>query len=79
MGWPIVNDPIYGSGGRDDVLHLHSRSITVPISKSKEPVRCIAPVPEHMVDLLKICGWTPELDKECTQLAPSPHEDLSAD
>jgi tRNA pseudouridine32 synthase/23S rRNA pseudouridine746 synthase len=68
MGWPIVNDPIYGSGGREDVLNLHARSIKVPISKNKEPVHCIAPVPEHMIDLLTLCGWTPDLEADCTKL-----------
>jgi tRNA pseudouridine32 synthase/23S rRNA pseudouridine746 synthase len=70
MGWAIVKDPIYGSGARDDVLHLHSRSITVPISKNKEPVRCIAPVPGHMEPLLERCGWTRQMEAECTVLAP---------
>ena len=79
MGWPIVNDPIYGAGGREDVLHLHSRSITVPISKNKEPVHCIAPVPDHMVELLQLCGWTPDLEAECTKLQPSEPRDSIAD
>jgi tRNA pseudouridine32 synthase/23S rRNA pseudouridine746 synthase len=75
MGWPIVNDPIYGAGAREDVLHLHSRSITVPISKNKDPVHCIAPVPSHMIALLQLCGWTPAMEAECTELEPSPPRD----
>ncbi len=59
MGWPIVGDPIYGSAPRQGglPLHLHAREVTVPISKNKPPVTVTAPVPEHMRELLKGCGW----------------------
>ena len=33
-------------------LHLHSREVTVPISKNKPPVKVTAPVPEHMREKL---------------------------
>ena len=59
MGFPIVGDNIYGtaprSGGR--TLHLHAREVVVPISKNKPPVTVTAPVPPHMRELLKKCGW----------------------
>jgi tRNA pseudouridine32 synthase / 23S rRNA pseudouridine746 synthase len=29
----------------------------VPISRNKEPVRVIAPAPEHMHERLRACGW----------------------
>lgn len=57
----IVGETIYA--GRDlkdttqPVLHLHSRSISVPISNNKEPVEAVAPPPEHMLSLLKECGF----------------------
>jgi tRNA pseudouridine32 synthase/23S rRNA pseudouridine746 synthase len=38
-------------------LHLHARQVTVPISKNKPPVQVEAPVPAHMRELLKACGW----------------------
>ncbi|GGH33049.1 RNA pseudouridine synthase [Alsobacter metallidurans] len=59
MGWPILGDPIYGTGPRDGgtPLHLHSREIVVPISKNKEPVVATAPVPGHMRERLLACGW----------------------
>ena len=62
MGWPIVGDNIYGSGPRfgEPILHLHSREIVVPISKNKEPVRVVAPAPEHMRERLRACGWNGE-------------------
>jgi tRNA pseudouridine32 synthase/23S rRNA pseudouridine746 synthase len=54
-----VGDPIYGSAGRDSVLplHLHARHISLPLSNNKPPVEATAPVPEHMKDLLTLCGW----------------------
>lgn len=62
MGWPIVGDNIYGNGPRfgEPILHLHSREIVIPISKNKEPVRVIAPAPQHMHGRLKTCGWNGE-------------------
>ena len=39
-------------------LHLHSREVTVPISKNKAPVTVIAPVPGHMREKLAACGFT---------------------
>ena len=55
MGWPIVGDNIYGNGPRfgEPILHLHSREIVIPISKNKEPVRVVAPAPEHMRERLQ--------------------------
>ena len=50
MGWPILGDPIYGTGG--DPLHLHARTIGVPLYKNKEPICVEAPVPVHMRDAL---------------------------
>jgi tRNA pseudouridine32 synthase/23S rRNA pseudouridine746 synthase len=59
MGWPITGDAIYGTAPRDGgpMLHLHAREIVVPLSKNKPPVQVAAPVPEHMRDRLKLCGW----------------------
>ena len=50
MGWPILGDPIYGAAG--DPLHLHARTIRVPLYKNKEPIAVEAPVPRHMRDAL---------------------------
>jgi tRNA pseudouridine32 synthase/23S rRNA pseudouridine746 synthase len=62
QGWPIVGDNIYGNGPRfgEPRLHLHSREIVIPISKSKEAVRVTAPAPEHMRERLMACGWRGE-------------------
>jgi tRNA pseudouridine32 synthase / 23S rRNA pseudouridine746 synthase len=60
MGWPIVGDAIYGTAPREGgpTLHLHAREISVPLSKNKPPVQVVAPVPEHMHQRLRQCGWT---------------------
>jgi tRNA pseudouridine32 synthase / 23S rRNA pseudouridine746 synthase len=65
MGWPIVGDTIYGSAPRTGgpALHLHSREVTVPISKNKSPVKITAPVPEAMRERLTICGWRQEAEE----------------
>ena len=62
MGWPIVGDNIYGNGPRfgEPRLHLHSREIGIPISKNKDPVHVIAPVPAHLQERLRACGWNGE-------------------
>ena len=62
MGWPIVGDAIYGTAPREggDMLHLHAREISVPLSKNKPPVQVAAPVPEHMRERLMQCGWVPD-------------------
>ncbi len=71
MGWPIVGDNIYGSAPRTGapILHLHSHEIVVPISKNKPPVVVTAPVPEHMRERLKACGWK---SADAPGLSPSP-------
>jgi tRNA pseudouridine32 synthase / 23S rRNA pseudouridine746 synthase len=59
MGWPIVGDNIYGNAPRfaGPVLHLHSREIVVPLYPKREPIKVVAPVPEHMRENLTACGW----------------------
>jgi tRNA pseudouridine32 synthase/23S rRNA pseudouridine746 synthase len=58
MGWPILGDPIYGSGPREGGpgLHLHARAITIPISKNKPPVSATAPLPDAMKAAFAGCG-----------------------
>lgn len=61
-GWPIFGDNIYGSAPRfsSPPQLLHAREVIVPISKNKAPVRVTAPVPAHMRDWLRACGWDGE-------------------
>jgi tRNA pseudouridine32 synthase/23S rRNA pseudouridine746 synthase len=60
MGWPILGDPVYGSGKAAGAppLHLHARRIVVPIDKHKAPTAVEAPVPQHMHTALRACGWS---------------------
>ena len=62
MKWPIVGDNIYGNAPRSGGprLQLHAREVTVPLYKNREPIRVTAPVPAHMHELLKACGWDGE-------------------
>jgi tRNA pseudouridine32 synthase/23S rRNA pseudouridine746 synthase len=59
MGWPILGDSIYGNAPRfgGPALHLLSREIVVPLYKSRDPVRVIAPVPPQMREAAMSCGW----------------------
>lgn len=59
MGWPVLGDTIYGTAPRagGPALHLHSREVTVPISKNKPAIKVTAPVPDHMREKLTQCGW----------------------
>ncbi|MCX7339525.1 MAG: RNA pseudouridine synthase [Hyphomicrobiales bacterium] len=58
-GWPILGDPVYGTGPRfgGPGLHLHARAITVPLYPNKPPVHVEAPSPAHMRQRLAACGW----------------------
>jgi tRNA pseudouridine32 synthase/23S rRNA pseudouridine746 synthase len=59
MGWPIVGDSIYGRAPRvgGPLLHLHARRIVVPLYKNRTPIEVSAPVPPHMQEALRLCGW----------------------
>ena len=74
MGFPIFGDDIYGNEAsqrrarqikfvpRADApgLQLHAREVVVPISKNKDPVRVVAPVPPHLHARMTACGWNGE-------------------
>jgi tRNA pseudouridine32 synthase/23S rRNA pseudouridine746 synthase len=49
-GWPILGDTIYGTAPRHGGpgLHLHARSIAVPLYPKKPAILVEAPVPAHM-------------------------------
>jgi tRNA pseudouridine32 synthase/23S rRNA pseudouridine746 synthase len=57
-GFPIVGDPIYGSGPRfgGPGLHLHARALTLPLYPKKEPIHVEAPLPAHMRERVALCG-----------------------
>jgi len=62
QGWPILGDPVYGSGRKGgEPLHLHARAIEIPLYKNKDPIMVEAPVPEAMRAGLEGCGWREEI------------------
>jgi tRNA pseudouridine32 synthase / 23S rRNA pseudouridine746 synthase len=63
MGWPVVGDSIYGNAPRlgGPGLHLHAREIAVPIYKNRPAIEVRAPVPPHMRERLRACGWQGEV------------------
>jgi tRNA pseudouridine32 synthase / 23S rRNA pseudouridine746 synthase len=74
MGWPIVGDTIYGNTPRSGgpILHLHAREIVVPLYKNREPIRVVAPVPEHMRERLTACGWEEQNEAPARRVIPGP-------
>ena len=60
LGCPIVGDPVYGAGDRGGAklrrLHLHSRSVSVPLYPKRDPIVVEAEAPEHIRELLAVCG-----------------------
>jgi tRNA pseudouridine32 synthase/23S rRNA pseudouridine746 synthase len=72
MGWPVLADPVYGSGpGPEGVrLCLLARRVSVPLQQSKAPVVVTALPPPHMTARLCACGW---VDQE----EPRPDHDPS--
>jgi tRNA pseudouridine32 synthase/23S rRNA pseudouridine746 synthase len=63
-GYPILGDRIYGNNKEapQGSLMLHARSIEVPLYAKKPPIMVVAPLPDHMKDLLEKCGWNPASD-----------------
>jgi tRNA pseudouridine32 synthase/23S rRNA pseudouridine746 synthase len=58
LGCPILGDRIYGRHDRVDLpLHLHARSIGVPLYPKRPPVRVSAPPPGHMLPALHDSGF----------------------
>lgn len=56
-GCSVVGDRLYGMVDAGQQLHLHSRAIVLPLSKTKPPIRVEAPPPAHMLPSLKMCGY----------------------
>ncbi len=65
-GCPILGDPLYGAG--DGGLHLHARSLSLPLYDDRATVVVVAPPPARLHAALSACGWRPDapLDGEGT-------------
>ncbi|MGL4729413.1 MAG: hypothetical protein ACRCWO_11720, partial [Bosea sp. (in: a-proteobacteria)] len=63
MGWPILGDPIYGTGDRFALpsLCLPAREISLPLFPKKPSLVVTAPPPDHMQATIQTCGYLPEL------------------
>jgi RluA family pseudouridine synthase len=58
-GCPIIADKFYGESRPGAMLHLQSHAIVLPLSKNKPPIRVEAAPPQHMLEALKACGFSP--------------------
>ena len=47
-GWPILGDSIYGNGPRGGSLHLHARTLTIPLYPKRDAITVEAPPPPHI-------------------------------
>ena len=58
LGCPIIGDWVYGNYVKDEImLHLHARSVRVPLYPSKPEISIEAPPPGHMIHELASLGW----------------------
>ncbi len=59
-GFPVLGDGVYGRDVATRVpLHLHARSIAIPLGGERGVVTVVAEPPEHMISKLKACGYKP--------------------
>jgi RluA family pseudouridine synthase len=56
-GCPVVGDRLYGKAEPGRPLHLHSRAIVLPLSRTRPPIEVEAPPPPHMLAALQACGY----------------------
>ena len=73
LGTPIIGDPAYGGPAYDKLadhkLQLHARAISLPLYPAKPPVAVTAPVPPHMIALLRSLGWRESQDASARSAA----------
>lgn len=58
LGCPVVGDPFYGPGdgafnASNLPMMLHAETVEIPLQQSKSPIKVSAPLPEHMIALLR--------------------------
>jgi tRNA pseudouridine32 synthase / 23S rRNA pseudouridine746 synthase len=56
VGCPILGDAVYGARPARAPLHLHARSVAVPLYPRQAAVAVEAPAPAHMREALRACG-----------------------
>ncbi len=57
LGCPVVGDRVYGPPHPTATLMLHARAVVLPLHPKRDPIRAVAPVPEHMAADLAACGF----------------------
>ena len=61
-GWPVVGDPVYGTGPADATrLALHAVRLQLPHPALGTSLSIFAPVPDDLRHLLERCGLTTKL------------------
>jgi tRNA pseudouridine32 synthase / 23S rRNA pseudouridine746 synthase len=75
LGCPVVGDPAYG-GPRGEPLHLHARSIALPLYPARPPIAVSAPVPPHLRAALSRLGHVAAIPAPPAQ--PIPQEAVPA-
>jgi RluA family pseudouridine synthase len=57
-GFPVLGDPVYGCDPEPRVpLHLHARSVTIPLGGERGAITVTAEPPGHMIAALSACGY----------------------
>src|SRR5215831_18331416 len=56
LGCPVAGDPVYGVPTTKEPLQLYARSIKLPLYPARSPLEITAPVPSHMVEVLRRLG-----------------------
>lgn len=49
-GWPILGDAIYGGAPRGSALHLHARTLSIPLYPKRDAITVTAPPPPHIAE-----------------------------
>jgi tRNA pseudouridine32 synthase / 23S rRNA pseudouridine746 synthase len=57
LGCPVIGDPVYGRGDREEPLRLLARSVALPLYAGKPRIEVTAPVPPHMLADLARFGY----------------------
>ncbi|MGH6945348.1 MAG: RluA family pseudouridine synthase [Geminicoccaceae bacterium] len=60
IGCPVLGDAIYGPRDGSKALpplHLHARSVAIPLYPNREPITAAAPPPAHLRAALHACGF----------------------
>ena len=63
LGTPLLGDRIYGDPApHAPPMHLHARSVSLPLYAERPDIQVTAPPPPHMHVALATCGWTADSD-----------------